>query len=177
MSWRTRNFRISGAPRCFAAIRRSAECRCQLVYPLSVPFLFSSAACACNWSFILHTFLGGMLMYIWLGRQSLHRNACLAGALMFAFSAPFYLRAYAGHLTPNNTIAWIPLVMLAIEGIIATPTLGWLLLGTGAVSMQFLAGYPQLLFYTAIAAALYTLARIHESPKPWKEPVLAWRHR
>ncbi len=131
-----------------------------LVYPLSFPFLVLSAAQAINWSFILHTFLGAMFMYLWLGRQSLHRYACLAGALMFAFCGPFYLRIYAGHLTPHNTIAWIPLVLLAIDGILATPTLAWLLLGAGAVSMQLLAGYPQVVFYSGIAAGLYTpLAR------------------
>lgn len=136
-----------------------------LLYPLSLPFLFLSVVKGINWSFILHTYLGGMLMYFWLARQSLHRFACLAGALMFAFCAPFYLRIFAGHLTPSNTITWIPLVLLAIDGMIAAPSLGWLLLGTGAVSMELLAGYPQILFYTAIAAGLYTLLRIHESPR------------
>lgn len=143
-----------------------------LLYPLNFPYVFASKVMAINWSFIIHVFLGGMFMYLWLGRQSLHRLACLSGAIMFAFCAPFFLRIYAGHLTPHNTIAWIPLVFLAIEAIIATPTFGWFLLGTGAVSMQLLAGYPQVLFYTAIAAALYTLTRIHESPKLWKSVVL-----
>ena len=143
-----------------------------LVYPLSFPYLFMSAAAAINWSFILHMFLGGMFMYLWLGRQKLHRFACLAGALMFAFCGPFYLRLYPGHLMPHSTIAWIPLVFLAIDGIVATPTLGWLLLGTIAVSMEMLAGYPQVLFYTAIAAVLYTLAKISESQKIWKSILL-----
>jgi hypothetical protein len=149
---------LGGFP-CFGAFQSG------LVYPLSFPYLFMPAAAAINWSFILHMFLGGMFMYFWLGRQNLHRFACLAGALMFAFCAPFYLRLYPGHLTPHSAIAWIPLVFLAIDGIIATPTLGWLLLGTTAVSMEMLAGYPQVLFYTAIASLLYTLAKISESPE------------
>ena len=143
-----------------------------LVYPLSFPYLFLSAVAGINWSFILHTFLGGMFMYLWLGRQSLHRHACLAGALMFAFCAPFYLRLYAGHLMPHSTITWIPLVFLAIDGLIAAPTLGWLLLGTTAVSMELLGGYPQVLFYTAIAAGFYTLAKLSAAPKLWKSLLL-----
>ena len=102
-----------------------------------------SAVKAINWSFVLHEFLGGMLMYLWLGRMRLHRWACVA-AVMFAFCAPFFLRIYAGHLTPNNVIAWMPLVFLAIDGIIAAPSLGWCLVGTAAVSMEILAGYPQI---------------------------------
>ena len=136
-----------------------------LVYPLALPYLFMSAVTAINWCFILHTFLGGMFMYLWLGRQSLHRNACLAGALMFAFCAPLYLRLYAGHPTVHATIIWIPLLFLAIDGLIAAPSLGWLLLGTTAVSMQLLAGFPQVVFYTAIAAGFYTLAKLPWAPK------------
>lgn len=139
-----------------------------LLYPPSVLFLCLSTVKALNWSFILHDFLGGMFMYLWLARQKLHHWACLAGALMFAFCGPFYLRIYAGHLTVNNTIAWIPLVFLSIDAIIATPTFGWLLLGTFAVSMELMAGFPQVFFYTAIAAALYTLLRLHISPRIWK---------
>ncbi len=143
-----------------------------LVYPLAFPHLFLSTVAAINWIFILHTFLGGMFMYVWLGRQSLHRYACLAGALMFAFCGPLYLRLYAGHPTVHATIVWIPLVFLAIEGLILKPSLGWWLLGTTAVSMQLLAGYPQVLFYTAIAAGFYTLARLPEAPKLWKSILL-----
>jgi hypothetical protein len=156
---------LGGIP-CFGGFQSG------LAYPMSFPYLFLSAAAAVNWSFILHMFLGGMFMYLWLGRQKLHRYACLAGALMFAFCGPFYLRLYPGHLMPHSTIAWIPLVFLAIDGLIATPTLGWLLLGTIAVSMEMLAGYPQVLFYTAIAAVLYTLAKISESQKIWKSILL-----
>ena len=141
-------------------------------YPLAFPHWFLSAPTAINWSFILHTFLAGMFMYFWLGRQALHRLACLAGALMFAFCAPFYLRIYAGHPPVQAAITWIPLVFLAIDGLVAGPSLGWLLLGTMAVSMQLLAGYPQVLFYTAIAAGFYTLAKISESPKIGKSLLL-----
>ncbi len=143
-----------------------------LVYPPSLPYLLLPAAAAVNWSFILHAFLGGMFMYLWLGRRGLHRYACLVGALMFAFCAPFYLRLYAGHVMPHSTIAWIPLVFLAIDGLIESPGLGWLLLGAAAVSLELLGGYPQVLFYTAIAAAAYTLARLPESPRRWKSLLL-----
>jgi hypothetical protein len=155
-------------PKLFCGYPSFGGMQTGLVYPLSFLFLILSAVKAMNWSFMLHVFLGGMFMYLWLARQSLHRWACVAGALMFAFGAPFFLRIYAGNITLNNTIAWIPLVFLAIDGMIATPSLGWLLLGAGAVSLEFVAGFPQLFFYTAIAAALYTLVRLHESPKLWK---------
>ena len=152
-------------PACFCGFPNFGGFQSWLVYPLAFPNLFMSAAAAINWCFILHTFMGGMFMYLWLGRQSLHRNACLAGALMFAFCAPLYLRLYVGHPTVHATIIWIPLLLLAIDGLIAAPSLGWLLLGTTAVSMQLLAGYPQVVFYTAIAAGFYTLAKLPVAPK------------
>jgi hypothetical protein len=102
-------------PKLFCGYPSFGGMQTGLVYPLSFLFLILSAVKAMNWSFMLHVFLGGMFMYLWLARQSLHFWACTAGALMFAFGAPFFLRIYAGNITLNNTIAWIPLVFLAID--------------------------------------------------------------
>lgn len=143
-----------------------------LLYPPSILYLLLPAAQAMNWEFILHLFLGGLFMYLWLGRQSLHRHACLAGALMFMFSAPFYLRLYAGHVAPHSTITWIPLVFLAIDGLVASPRLGWMLLATGAAAMELLGGYPQVLFYTALIAVPYALIALRRSPRPFKALIL-----
>lgn len=136
-----------------------------LLYPLNFIYLLLPVVQAINWQFVIHVFMGGMFMYLWLGNRGLHRYACLAGAMMFAFCAPFYMRLYVGHLAPHSTISWIPLVFLAIDGIIARPSLGWFLLGSGAVSMGLLGGYPQIWFYTGITAAIYGAVRCFEAPR------------
>lgn len=135
-----------------------------LLYPPNLIYLLLPVVQAVNWQFITHIFLGGMFMYFWLARQGLHRYACLAGAIMFAFCAPFYLRLYAGHLTPHCTITWIPLIFLSIDSIIAAPTLGWFLIGSAAISLGLLGGYPQVMFYTGITAAIYSAVRCFEAP-------------
>lgn len=135
------------------------------LYPLNFMYLLLPAVQSINWQFMIHIFLGGMFMYLWLARQGLHRSACVAGAVMFAFCAPFYLRLYAGHIPPHCTIAWIPLIFLAIDGIICAPSLGWFLIGSAAISMGLLGGHPQIWFYTGIAAAIYSAVRCLEAPR------------
>jgi hypothetical protein len=61
-------------------------------------------------------------------------------------------------------MAWAPLIFLALDGILsrgrdgsAIRWMSWSLLGMFAVCMQILAGHPQYLFYTGIAAGLYVL--------------------
>jgi hypothetical protein len=136
-----------------------------LIYPPNFIYLIMPTVQAINWQFIIHTLMGGLFMYLWIARQGLHRYSCLAGAIMFAFCAPFYLRLFAGHLTPHCTISWIPLVFLAIDGIIAAPSLGWFLIGSSAVSMGLLGGYPQIWFYTGITALIYCAVKCFEAPK------------
>ena len=75
---------------------------------------------------------------------------------MFMFCGPYFLHIYAGHLPHNAVIVWIPLILLAIDGIVEdSRRLRWALLGCAALSMQILAGHPQYVYYTGIAATLY----------------------
>ncbi len=134
-------------------------------YPPNLLFLIFPSALAANLSFALHFLLGGLFMHGWLARRKLHPAACLAGGMMFMFCAPFFLRAYAGHLGTQHTIAWIPLIFLVIDALIEETSLWWMLVGTFAVSMLLYAGHPQTIFYTAIIAGVYTLARLPESPR------------
>jgi hypothetical protein len=57
-------------------------------------------------------------------------------------------------------MAWAPLLFLSIDGFFEKQSLPWALLGMLAISMQILAGYPQHFFYTALAAALYSILRM-----------------
>lgn len=157
---------FAGCP-CFGGFQSG------LAYPLSFLYMVMPVAKAINWGFILHTFLGGMFMYLWLGRQSLHRYASLAGALMFAFCAPFYLRIYAGHVTPHCVITWIPLVFLAFDGLLATATVGWMVLAAFALTMELLGGYPQVFYYTLIAVGFYYFACLPHAARPLRSILMS----
>ena len=127
-----------------------------LLYPPNLLHLVMSVGTAINVLIALHIFLGGLFMYLWASQRKLHPLACLTSAGILMFCGTQFLHIYAGHLPNLYTMAWAPLLFLAIDGFFRDRSLGWCLVGTFSVTMQILAGHPQYVFYTAVAAALYS---------------------
>jgi len=127
-----------------------------LLYPPNFLFLILPLAKAINFGIALHVFLGGAFTYFWATNRGLHPLASFLSAVMFMFCGAHFLHIYAGHLPNLCTLIWAPLLFLAIDRLFAIPSLGPCLLGTFAVAMQILAGHPQYVFYTAVAATIYS---------------------
>jgi hypothetical protein len=111
-------------------------------------------------------------MYAWLTYHRLHPIAATLGAILAMFCGPYFLHIYAGHLSNLGTMVWTPLIFLAIDGLAHALTqderplrtiILWIWLGTGSVALQVFAGHPQYVFYTGIAAGLYTLVHIRRT--------------
>jgi len=126
-----------------------------LLYPLNALFLILPLAKAINWGIALHVFLAGAFTYAWAARRGLRPPACFLSAVIFMFCGAHFPHIYAGHLPNLCALIWAPLLFLAIDGLFETPSLGWSLLGMFALAMQVLAGHPQYVFYTGVAAAIY----------------------
>ena len=126
-----------------------------LLYPPNVLFLVLPLAAAINWSIALHVFLAGAFTYAWAAKRGLQPAASFLSAVIFMFCGAHFPHIFAGHLSNLCTLVWAPLLFLAIDGLFERPTLGWSLLGMFAVAMQVLAGHPQYVYYTGMAAALY----------------------
>ncbi|MDD2689658.1 MAG: hypothetical protein PHT41_05885 [Candidatus Omnitrophica bacterium] len=139
---------FSGAP--FLGAFQSA-----LLYPLNTIYMFLPVQKTINIDIALHIFLSGLFMYLWAFQRKLHPLSCFLSAVLFMFCGAHFLHIYAGHLAPLCTMAWVPLLFLAIDGLFEYRSFNWCLLGIFAITMQILAGYPQYLFYTTIAAVLY----------------------
>jgi uncharacterized membrane protein len=127
-----------------------------LLYPLNVIYMFLPVNRAINISIALHIFLAGVFMYLWVRNRKLHPLACLLSSVLFMFCGAHFLHIYAGHLPNLCAIIWAPLIFLAIDGLFEHRSFGWCLLGMFAALMQILAGHPQYVFYTAVAAAVYS---------------------
>jgi hypothetical protein len=136
-----------------------------LLYPPNALFLFLPLAKAVNWSIALHVLLAGVFTYAWAAHRGLRSPACWLAAAMFMFSGINSLHIYAGHLRTMCAFAWAPLLFLAIDGMLARPSLGWSLLGMFAAAMQMLSGAPQYVFCTAVAAALYCALGLARTPQ------------
>jgi hypothetical protein len=149
--WNPHNY--SGAP--FFGGMQSA-----LLYPPNALFLVLPLPLAANWSVALNAFLLGAFMYWWTLRRGLHPFAAFVAAALLMFSAPYFLRLYAGHVTSMAAMAWVPLIFLAIDEWLASRRPGWVLLGMLAVAMQILAGHPQTVHLTALMAGFYALLRL-----------------
>jgi hypothetical protein len=127
-----------------------------LLYPPNLIYLILPLQKAINVGIMLHVFLAGVFMYLWTSHRRLHPLACLVSSALLMFCHPHFLHIFAGHLPNLCTLVWVPLLFLAIDGLFEKRSLGWLLLGMFAVTMQILAGHPQYVFYTGVAAALYS---------------------
>ena len=126
-----------------------------LLYPPHLLYLVLPLGKAINVTVALHIFLLGFFLYLWLSSRRLHPLACLSAAVLCMFSGPVFLHIYAGHLPNLCTMAWTPLVFLAVDGLIEKRWGSSCLVGSVAVCLQIYAGHPQYVYYTAVAAAAY----------------------
>jgi hypothetical protein len=131
-----------------------------LLYPPNWIFFVLPVAPALNWSVAIDTFLLGLFMYLWAAQRQLRPASCFLAACLIMFGGTHFLHIYAGHLTNLSAMTWAPLIFLAIDGFFVTLKCRYLVIGMIAVAMQIFAGHPQYTFYTAIAAAIYSMLRL-----------------
>ena len=134
-----------------------------LLYPPNALFLALPLALATNWSVALNAWLLGAFMFLWALRRGLAPLAAFVAAALILFCAPHFLRVQLGPVTNLATMAWVPLLFLAIDEWLASRRPLWCLLGMLAVAMQILAGQPQYVYYTALVAAAYSGFRLLEA--------------
>ncbi|MBX3413779.1 MAG: hypothetical protein KF708_13895 [Pirellulales bacterium] len=142
-------------PHVFSGTPYAANFQSALFYPPNWLFLVLPTALAINWSIALHAFLIGCFTFYWLFGRKLHPLACLMGGGLLIFCGPYFAPVYAGNLSNLCTMVWAPLILRAIDDLLGDAALRGGLLGSVAVAMQILAGHPQYVYYTAIAAGLY----------------------
>ncbi|MDE2290599.1 MAG: hypothetical protein KGL53_00845, partial [Elusimicrobia bacterium] len=131
-----------------------------LLYPLNLPYLVLPLAKAVDVDFALHLFLSGLSMYLWARGRRLRWTAAVLCGTLWMFCGAHFLHVAAGHLCRLDSMAWLPLVFLAVDGLFETRGLRWSLVGAGAAGMMLLAGDAQGAFFTAVAAGLYSALRM-----------------
>jgi hypothetical protein len=127
-----------------------------LLYPPNILYLMLPVSKAINMSIALHVLLIGFFMYLWTTYRNLHPLACLCSSVILMFSGAYFLHIYAGHLSNLCTMAWVPLLFLCIDRLFDQRSLKWSLMGMFTITMLILAGHPQYVYYTALAAGIYS---------------------
>jgi len=126
-----------------------------LLYPPNWLFMVLPMPFAMNLSMALHVFLAGWFTYLWIRKRGSPRASALLAALMFMFSGAFFLRITVGNLSNLCTMAWIPLILLAVEGLRRERRWRWVFMGALAVALQIFAGHIQYVYYTALVLTAY----------------------
>lgn len=151
-----------------------------LLYPLSCLFLILPLAAAINWSIVLHVFLLGMLTYLWAGYSDRSPPAALLAGFLAMFGGTTYLHVFAGHLSLIYALPWAVPILMALDGAwafwsaeegVSQRRTSWPLWGgVGAISvcLQVLAGHPQTVFVTAVAAGLYAVCKVAGDVRKWR---------
>ncbi len=140
-----------------------------LLYPPNWLFMVMPLVFALNFSIVLHVFLAGFFMYLWLSRNDFHFVPSLFGALVFILGGAFISHTYFGHVSNICTFAWVPLVFLMVDGHLRVPSLKWVLGGIVAMALELLAGHVQYFVYTLFFAGLYTLTLLILDRRLWLE--------
>jgi len=134
-----------------------------LLYPPNILYLVLPVSKAINVSIALHVLFIGFFMYLWTAYRNLHPLACLCSSIILMFSGAYFLHIYAGHLSNLCTIAWAPLLFLCVDKLLDRRSLKWILIGIFTITMLILAGHPQYVYYTALAAGIYSALRLIKS--------------
>lgn len=154
--WKAGHFPL-WSPRVFCGIPFFAQLQTNLLYPIAWINFFLNTATATTIELAANVSIAAICAYIWARKRGISRcGATLAGAV-FAFSGGVYLRVLAGHISPLASIAWAPLVFVAVDLLLAQRWLAGVLLGAAAVCLQCLGGYPQYAYFTLLVAGSYLL--------------------
>jgi hypothetical protein len=116
-------------PHIFGGTPYFAGFQSALLYPPNWLHLVMPLGRAINWINALHVFLAGYFTYGWCRYRGASIGGSIIAGIMFMFGGPYFLHLYAGHLPHVAIIVWIPLILLAIDGLIETGARRWWLLG------------------------------------------------
>ncbi|HEX2572088.1 MAG TPA: YfhO family protein [Polyangia bacterium] len=126
-------------------------------YPLNVVYYVLGPARGLGFSVVLHVVLGGLGMWWFLRRRRLGMEAALFGALGFALSSFFVVRIR--HVIFIQMMAWLPWILVGVEGWLAERRRRALVLVAGATGLALVAGALSIGHFAALAVAAYTVAR------------------
>jgi hypothetical protein len=158
-------------PYLFMGAPLLANSQAAVLYPLNWPLLWLSPAKQVAWSIVFHVWLAGGGLYLF-ARQAvrLGRWASLTAALIFALGG--FLGAQVEHVNQLNASAWLPWLLLCVEGAADPGRRGlrsWLAILAGGlvVALMLLAGHTQAAYIGLFGAAVYALVRGLGRPFRW----------
>jgi hypothetical protein len=109
---------------------------------------------------VLHLWLTGWGMHVWLRSEGAGRRGAWFGAVTFAFSGYFLVRSSAGQSDVVMTQAWLPWVLWACNRVLARRRWTWAVLGGVPVGLSLLAGHTATFFYVGVVFITYAFYKV-----------------
>lgn len=127
-------------------------------YPLSVIFSLAGMVRGLGVSIAVHMLLASLAMLWLLRRRGLDRGAALLGAVSFGFSS--FMVCRIRHIIFPQMMAWLPLVLVGLEGWLTNRRQRELVLLALALGMCLLCGALPLFPFLLLFLAAYALPRV-----------------
>lgn len=108
-------------------------------------------------SFIILYFIG---FYILLSSLKINRWLSITGAIAFGLSSYFIIIIGAGHASKANAIGFLPIVIAGVLMTFRGKHIPGAILFTLGLSLELLAGHPQITYYGLIILAIYGVVEL-----------------
>lgn len=129
-----------------------------ILYPFNIIlFGLMPASLAFNISLLLKFFLAAFFLLLYLRLIGINLWAALIGSVSFSWCG--FVIGHIRHLNTHDAIIWIPLLLFALEKYHLSHKIGWIAISSVIIGVQFLAGQPQISYYTILLTIAYFLWR------------------
>lgn len=113
-------------------------------------------------SFIILYLIG---FFVLLRSLKINTWLSVAGAIAFGFSSYFIIILSAGHMSKANAIGFLPLVIAGVLMVFREKYLPGAILFALGLSLELLAGHPQITYYGLILLGIYAIVELVFSVK------------
>ena len=142
-------------PYLFSGTPFIANIQASMFYPLGLLYYLIPTETAYLYSTVLHCIIGTIFMYMFMRSLSVSKSGAFLSGFIFIFNGYFMAHLYAGHLSFVQTYVWIPLIFLFFVRFTQSSCFRYVITAGLILGIQILGGFPQLVFYTILAAILF----------------------
>ena len=128
-----------------------------LFYPPNLIFLILPIGMAFIFSFILHTFLAGVGMFLLSRSLGIKQASSLFAAAIYMCTPRFFGYLEAGHFGLVTSFAWLPFIFLATTKIIKRPKILWSLVLAFSLAATF---YTHIITFLIAVIASFVITLI-----------------
>ena len=144
-------------PYLFSGTPFIANIQASMFYPLGLLYYLIPTETAYLYSTVLHCIIGTVFMYMFIRSLSISKTGAFLSGFIFIFNGYFMAHLYAGHLSFIQTYVWIPLIFLFLVRFAQSGCFRYVVPAGLILGIQILGGFPQLVFYTILAAILFLI--------------------